>query len=64
MFPVSYPACIDDVGLIGDEGAVVGGEKQEEACDFFWRYVLLQGLSAHDFRFVLGRPPQLTLAFG
>ena len=58
------PASVDDVALTGDGGAVVGGEEEEEAGDFFGKDVTLERLRGEDALFVGGRHVEAVLFFG
>ena len=58
------PACVDDEVLVGDGQAFVGGEKEDQFCDFFRLDFALDCLAAHDLLLVLFRVDELALFLG
>ena len=51
------PAAVDDVALVGNGGAVVRREKQNQSCDLFRKDHSLQRLPRQNFCFVSLREP-------
>src|SRR6266851_3127642 len=58
------PAAVDDVALVGDGGAVVCCEEEQEAGYFFGHDVALEALDGEEMLLVGGRHVEAVLSFG
>ena len=58
------PAAVDDVALVGDGAAVVGGQEEGEAGDFFGLQFSFEGLAGEHLGYVGFVEPESLLALG